>query len=273
MPGWNPRDVQDLITGRTTSPSATWVLQGHITALSTGRQLAEIKGVEEVVLEKTFRKHKQPIQPPQPLPLTTGVKPPSHAPLTHSATLVIRDTLFYLADGKRMTQFRFRPTSVARPVSPILARAGRVKVSRSEDGNMVLQTRNISTTVEEPPERLKGLLRTSWSFVGRRVKAANGISNPGVLERCEFVLGNGLGVWNWSGVGRCPSWYGRGQCVTYLSAKRVDWKDVSDDVRGWMRSVGRERLKIEDADASEKAEAEEREQEAKAKRKKVFGIF
>ncbi|CAN8075802.1 unnamed protein product [Agarophyton chilense] len=277
MPGWRPRDVDDFLQSRCTGSSAVWQLEGQLIALNTGRVLARVVGVQEALLEKPLRK----ITSSAPKSLRLSQKNDSkrsHEPLTHAGALIVRDTIFYTDDdGLKLTQFRFRPTSVARRVSPVLGCAGRVSVGRSLDRSMVLSRSRdetqLFTTISTPPLRMNGMLKTGWSFIGRRVKGANGMSNPGVVEKFELVADRREGSWNWSGVGRCPSWYGRGQCVTYLNAKRVLPRELDNRVKLWMKEVGRSPLRIVDADHAEKQSKLEREAQEKKKRRKVLGLF
>ncbi|KAI0559884.1 hypothetical protein FGB62_132g024 [Gracilaria domingensis] len=277
MPGWRPRDVNEFLQSRCSGSSAVWQLEGQLIALNTGRVLARVVGVQETLLDQPFKK--VTALAPKSLRLSSkDASKHSHEPLTHSGALVVRDTIFYTdSKGLKMTQFRFRPTSVARRVSPVLGRAGRVTIGRSTDESMVLSRSRdeaqLFTTVTTPPLRMNGLLKTGWSFIGRRVKGMNGVSNPGVVEKFELVAGRGAGSWNWSGVGRCPSWYGRGQCVMFLNAKRVRPRELDNRVRLWMKEVGRRNLRIVDADEAEREAKLEREAEEKKKRRKLFGVF
>lgn len=275
IPGWRPRDVRDFVKARAVGSRDVWQLDGQLIALNTGRILSNVAGVQEAILEKQMVKTTEPL--PTPLRLPDGNTRDSHAPLTHAAKIIIRDSLFYTkTDGSKLQKFRFRPTSVARYVQPVLGRAGRITIGRTADELLVLARSrgeaSVFTTVSSSPERVKGLLRTGWSFIGRRVQATNGISNPGVVEQFEFVADRNEGVWNWSGVGKCPSWYGRGQCAMHLSAKRVKWHDLDDNMKMWLREAGRSRLRIADADRAERDLKREREEEKK-KRKKVLGLF
>lgn len=276
MPGWQPRDVNDFVQARVCGSRAIWQLDGQLIALNTGRVLSHVVGVQETLLETPLRTNSE--SPPKRLPLPDGSTRQSHAPLTHSAKIVVRDSIFYTdKKGKRMTQFRFRPTSVARRVSPVLGRAGRVTIARTADESMVLsrsrdETR-LFTMITNPPHRINGLLQTGWSYIGRRVKGLNGISNPGIVEQFDFVAGRRGGTWNWSGVGRCPSWYGRGQCVMYLNAKCVRPQDLDDRLKTWMKEANRSTLQIADADRAERDAKREREEEEKKQKRKVLGLF
>lgn len=281
MPGWRPHDVRDLVDARS-GGGGVWECSGTLIALGNGRVLAHVEGVEEVLLEKRFQNttDAESQQSVMHLTASTGGPRRSPNPLTHAATLLVRSSLFYTSLShplKRMTEFRYRPTTPARRVDPVLSPAARVVVARDDAGGLVLTRKrhghpDVATVVDTAPRRVRGQLAAGWTYVGRRAAQKNtGLTTPAVVERCDYTVAKDGGTWAWARVGRCPAWYGRGQCVTYLSARRLDggWKDVEDRVKQWMKLEGRERpLNLEDIEedvGSDKAEGKPR--------RKLFGLF
>lgn len=259
---WSARDVNDLVESRGRG-GGLWHLQGSIVALATGRILANINGIEEVHISQPLRRQSRrrgkkadaANMPSKTLPITenattTDVK---MAPeVTHAAELLVRDSLFYTTEsGALMREFRLRPTTVARRVDAVLPGSTRVSIRRREDGSVVLRREGgedvvahaetvIRRGTRELGSGLRGILCASWAFIGRRVSTGGATALPGVVERCDYVMGRRNGVWHWSRVGRCPSWYGRGQCVTYLEARKIPtWQLLDERVRGFLEDVGR----------------------------------
>lgn len=307
--GWSVRDVKDFVEARS-SGAGLWQLQGSLIALSTGRRLASITGVEEVRLCESVRRHKN--RNPRKssassatrvaLPLEDGGDAdatPKDDRVTHTARMLVRDSLFFTTErGGLMREFRLRPTIAPRRVSHVLPGPSGVRVERRADGSVRLSRRDgrwpsgagatdaagvaaddeaaadgengsagaqggrpvVHTLLQEAPRRvdvgMRSMLSGAWGFVGRRVKSG-AVSLPGVVEHCDFVLGRHHGVWNWSRVGRCPSWYGRGQCVMYLSARKVSgWSGLDEGVRAFMGETGRARLRASDMEGEGEAETE-----------------
>lgn len=248
MPGWTKRDVRDLIHARA-SGGGTWELTGSIVALGTGRTLANLHGIEEVIQTSRL----QAIRPTstQRLNLTQTDANAKPARLeTHAATLRVRTTLFYTTEtGAPMRSFRLGPTRPKRVVrAGILGKVGTVRVGLEEGGGLVVtrggegREGRCVRVGEGPGRRRGGLLLAGWTFVGRRV-GKEGAGRPGVVERYDYAVDGKGGMWSWVRVGRCPVWYGRGDCVSFVKARRVDggWRGVDERVRGWMRKEGRDK--------------------------------
>lgn len=287
MPGWRPDDVRDLVSARS-GGGGVWECNGTLIALGNGRVLAQVEGIEEVLLEKRFQNTSEAESKQSVMHLTSSTGGPRRTPnaLTHAATLLVRSSLFYTGlspPHKRMTEFRYRPTTPARRVDPVLSPAARVVVARDDAEGLVLTRKraghpDVATVVDTAPRRVRGQLAAAWTYVGRRAaQKKGGLTTPAVVERCDYTVTKGGGTWAWTRVGRCPAWYGRGQCVTYLSARRLDggWRDVDDRVKEWMRVEGRDsalsRDDIEEAVAAEVvAEAGKEEQKP---RRKILGLF
>lgn len=283
---WSVANMRQLVEGRG-GGSGLWQLEGRLVALGTGRQLARLSGVEEVVITQPVRKLPQSksvevkrlANSDSIHPNDVGNMQVTIPPITHDAVMLIRHSLFYKQNNSDsvMRTFRFRPTSPARPVSPILPSASSVRVALDDDGSAKLtRTFIIDDPLKSKRARRKGeqedtegklvasaklsvgtggslgvglrrMLCASWSFIGRRVRAASGApALPGVVEQCDYVLGRRDGVWHWSRVGRCPPWYGRGQCVTYLDARKVPaWHMLDENLRALLRGAGRVPLRTE----------------------------
>lgn len=284
---WCVDNVRQLVEGRG-GGSGLWQLEGRLVALGTGRQLARLVGVEEVVITQPVRKLPQSkdIQVKR-LANSDATSPDGIDPMqvtvpptTHDAELLIRHSLFYKENesDSLMRTFRFRPTSPARLVSPILPSASSVRVALNNDGSAKLTRTFVIDNVPKSKQAgqgdqedvegkivasanlsvgnggslgfgLRRMLCASWSFIGRRVRIASGApALPGVVEQCDYVLGRRDGVWHWSRVGRCPPWYGRGQCVTYLDARKVPaWRMLDDNLRTLLTGAGRTPLRTERA--------------------------
>lgn len=284
---WSVDNVRQLVEGRG-GGSGLWQLEGRLVALGTGRQLARLVGVEEVVITQPVRKLSQSEDMQVKRLANSDATFPDGIdhmqvaipPTTHDAVMLIRHSLFYKENesDSLMRTFRFRPTSPARLVSPILPSASSVRVALNNDGSAKL-TRTF--VIDNPPKNkqarqedqedvegtivasanlsvgnggslgvgLRRMLCASWSFIGRRVRIASGApALPGVVEQCDYVLGRRDGVWHWSRVGRCPPWYGRGQCVTYLDARKVPaWHMLDENVRTFLAGAGRTSLRTERA--------------------------
>lgn len=181
-----------------------------------------------------------------------------------------------------MRSFRLRVGSPGRQVTHVLPEASGLVVGRAKtDGALVLARHarpdGPFTVVRDAPRRvgsgLHSFITGAWAFIGRRVAAAPGggagskVAVPAVVERCDYAFGREHGIWNWSRVARCPTWYGRGQCVTYLSARKVrSWDEVDATVRAWMHEMGRGRLQATHAAAvvAEAAETDGGDEEARA---------
>lgn len=286
MPGWRPEDVRDLVSARS-GGGGVWACSGTLIALGNGRVLAHVDGIEEVILEKRFRQTSDAESTQSVMHLTSSTGGPRRAPnaLTHAATLLVRSSLFYTglsSPHKRMTEFRYRPTTPARRVDPVLSPASKVVVARDDSGGLVLTRKragqpDVATVVDAAPRRVRGRLAAAWTFVGRRAaQKKSGMTTPAVVERCDYTVDRGGGTWAWARVGRCPAWYGRGQCVTYLSARRLDggWREVDERVKEWMRVEGREALNKGDLEegAGSESVAEVGKEERKPRRK-FLGIF
>lgn len=282
---WSVGDVRQLVEGRG-GGSGLWQLEGRLIALGTGRQLARLVGVEEVLVSQPVRKLSQSesiqvkqlartdLDSPNEIHSTQVTVP--H--VTHDAVMLVRHSLFYTQNDSDslMQTFRFRPTSPARTVVPVLPPASRVRIARTEDGGASL-TRSIVVTDKGKKQNtanggekssddeviataelnvsrdrtigfgFRRMLCASWGFIGRRVRIASGApALPGVVEHCDYVLGRRDGVWHWSRVGRCPAWYGRGQCVTYLDARKVPaWHRLDENLRALLTGAGRSPLRSE----------------------------
>lgn len=267
--------MSDLVQSRG-GGSGLWRLEGSVIALATGRVLAGVSGVEEVrVTRRMHRVREKATSRRLPLPSDEdgdGRDKKEKAPITHAATLLVRDSLLYTRPDSddKLAEFRLRPTTPARRVDPILPAATRLRIARRRDGSVefvrLMDDTNkdddgnadnaqgagggARTMMRGGPRRLGAgmnrLLVASWGYVGRRVhtgngsKSGGGVSLPGVVERCDYTVARHDGVWHWSRIGRCPPWYGRGQCVTYLTARKVPaWRDVDPVVRTFLQQAGR----------------------------------
>lgn len=262
---WSVRDVNEIVESRGRG-GGVWHLKGSVIALATGRVLANINGVEEVRISQPLRRQpkahgkngkevmetevKTKTLPLSPDATAGELKTAPH--ITHSAELLVRNSLFFTTEaGALMREFRLRPTTVARKVGPVLSQATRVSIRRRSDGtvSMMRASQAGGSVVETDMQRgasgiptadPRDMLCASWRFIGRRVSSGGSTSLPGVVERCDYVVGRRQGVWHWSGVGRCPSWYGRGQCVTYLEGRKVPtWRLLDDRVRAFLAEAGR----------------------------------
>lgn len=324
--------MNDLVQSRG-GGSGLWRLEGNIVALATGRVLAGVLGVEEVkVARPMHRVEPKNVGKSKRLPLDGSTDSKDQAPITHAATLLVRNSLLYTQpdSNSTMTEFRLRPTTPARRVDPVLPNASRVRVARRSDGtvefarlsnakanegnannnsvnddvdddsdtngnaNGVLATR---TVMRGGPRHLgagmRRLLVASWAYVGRRVSTTPSSRSgapafPAVVERCDYTVSRHTGVWYWSRVGRCPPWYGRGQCVTYLTANKVaNWRDIDPTIRTLLAQTGRTPLaqrpqRTEGSDIGEAADNESvakstqtlvQSRQSPTQRKRWLGLF
>ncbi|CDF37517.1 unnamed protein product [Chondrus crispus] len=284
MPGWRPEDVRDLVSARS-GGGGVWECSGTLIALGNGRELAHVEGIEEVLLEKRFQNTTDAESKQSVIHLTSSTGGRLRAPnaLTHAATLLVRSSLFYtglVAPHKKMNEFRYRPTTPARRVDAILSPPARVVVARDDAGGLVLTRKraghpDVATVIDTAPRRVRRQLAAAWTYVGRRAAQKNtGLTTPAVVERCDYTVTKEGGTWAWTRVGRCPAWYGRGQCVTYLSARRLDggWRDVDDRVKEWMRVEGRTGPFCQD-DVEAAAVTNLVESAEKKTRRKFLGLF
>lgn len=273
MPEWRPQDVSDLAVARS-SGSGLWFVSGTLVALGNGRQLARISGVEEVILERHLSK-----TPPSQTSITrlTSSTPELRRALgavTHSASLIVRSSLFYTkfaAPSERLREFRYRPTTPVRKVDAILVPAARVVMSRDDMGRLVLSRkrggREVTTMVQDAPERKDGKLETGWTFVGKRMTKQGAVAGVAVVERYDYQVGRKGGNWRWIRVGKCPAWYGQGQCAMFLNGRKLRrWEPLDKNVKKWMEEEGR-RTGLGVDDVEEGNDAQEKP------RRKFLGIF
>lgn len=283
--GWTPRDAAKLLHGRTQSHTRTpakWHVRGTLTTVATGRHLADIDGIQEVLLDSALHR-----TPPKKDAATSekidavrfswGDKRETTMETEYEGAFVVRDTLFYTENGKRMEAFRLRPTVRPRAVDAVLSLATRIRMGVTKSGALQLTRRKagaeIHTRISATPLRIDGVLHTGWMYTGRSVRNAKGGTSPAVVERFDMSVGRGGAVWKWTGVGRCPHWYGGGLCVTQLTGVRDG--DVGK-VQRWMREIGRGGLGVGEVDRVEREAREERERErlrVEKRRRRFFGIL
>lgn len=273
MAAWRPQDVNDLAVARSCG-KGLWSISGTLIALGNGRQLARISGIEEVILERPL--YKEPPSQNAVTRLTSSTSEQSQAlrTITHSVSLIVRSSLFYTklcAPHERMREFRYRPTTPVRRVDPVLVPASRVLISRDDVGRMVLSRhRNGSEatiTIEDAPERRDGKLITGWTFVGKRLTKQGSVAGVAVVERYDYQVGKRGGNWRWTRVGKCPAWYGQGQCAMFLNGRKLrEWEPMDKNVKKWMTDEGR-RKGLHVREVEKPTEAQE------APRRRFLGIF
>lgn len=253
---WSARDVCQLVQSRG-GCGGLWKLEGKIIALATGRKLANLSGVEEVQIHKSL--HRLPTNDSNSARMKTKRLSLSTSPsqeggeeeevfqTTHEAALDIRTSLLYTdpETEKPMSEFRFRPTSVARSVFHILPETSRVNIRRYENGSLKMQndaTKRVTEVSKKSHSSKGGMMNMTWEFIGRRVKSPGGLSTPGVVEMCGYTTSGdkGSSAWQWTRVGRCPAWYGRGLCITYVSGEKVKhWNDIDENVTHFFKRTNR----------------------------------
>lgn len=209
-------------------------------ALGSGRVLAKMFGVEEIVVDVPLRDVEPDAEinraPPD---LTPGSVPPKLDPfqerakrnrVTHAARILSRKTLFYAdpTTGKKMDVFRFRPTAPSRPVFPILGNATAVDIALDDHGQMLMIRPGVSSAprvvVRDPPMRpLRDLVSAMWTHVARSHDPAHSKTpnKPGTVEKYHLVASKEGGEQSYLRYGKCPSWYSGGQCLLSLRSVRV----------------------------------------------------
>lgn len=265
-----------------------WALQGGVVALGTGRTIASLHGVQEVALGSALRPvsgRGRAVALPSP-----GDAGKDAERETHAAELVSRAALFYTEPGtrRRMRTFRYRPTTPKRGVSPVIAPAAPLRLSLLADGGLSLTRPDgaAAKTAVGPPMPGRKDLRAAWVYVGRQraPKQKPGTSvRPAVIETYDYRVGKDANTVAYSRVGRCPSWYGPGQCVTHLTGTRIDggWSGIEPAMRGWLAEIGRKMPlgagdvivgKATGADGEDGTLAVAVSEESK-RRRKLFGFF
>lgn len=224
---WRTSDVRTLSNART----GTWSINGTLTALATGRAIAQVQGVERVSLISRFG------VVPQTSTSQSLLSTQTNTSLTHAAMLKIKSYLFYTRDGELLREFRYRPTTRARRVGHVIGAGGKVEMGVDENGKMVVRRgdgRGGEVRVGGGGMWGGGRLRTGWTYVGRGEKG-----KVGVVERREFsVARNGDGEWSWVRVGKCPSWYGGGNCMMTLRGRKLGWSEkIGAGVERWIKEV------------------------------------
>lgn len=293
MKGWRARDLSDYLSAKT-QDGGVWELSGELVAMGTGRTLAKVQGVEEVVCAKNVHRHsaKYDQETSTSLALPGSPKTPPKVPILHSAQIVSRKTLFYVdpLSGEQMAVFRYRPTAPPRPVSPILVPPVKVVLGVTADSQLLVaraspgsekETRAslkqaiLRSVVTMPPLRpFQGILSIRWTFIGRGVAHSTSSktpNRPGVVEEYHYVLGKQGGAGSWVRVGRCPSWYGSGQCMMNIRSVRVKGglNGLDKNVKTWMKEINRfKTLRAEDADS-----AVVHADNLPSRRSRLFGIF
>lgn len=231
---WSVSTLRNFIHGRTRD-GGVWQLEGGLVALGNGRILADIIGVDECVLSEDVR----PIQTSVKQLAGGGMAQPSHG-----ATLLSRCALFYVEPGtrRRMRTFRYRPTTPAREVAPAVTESSTLRVTL-ESGALALERGPARVVVPAAKPGYSGVLRAAWAYVARPLRGGGGTPRrPGAVETFDYSLSRGGGTLAWSRVSRCPSWYGGGQCLTYLNGTRVKggWERLDEVLKLWLREVGRD---------------------------------
>jgi hypothetical protein len=256
----------------------------------------------------TATRHSKPAALPgaAPRPLPGSPHRIVDAALTHSARIITRKTIFYTDPntGAKLDTFRYRPTAPPRAVYPIVSPATALDVALDTEMRLVLTraappkpvqapttvaaiaaaaaaVASARLTVTAPPLRpIPGLLSANWTYVGVNVAARGDMSNktpnrPGVIEEYSYTAGRKGGAACWVRVGKCPSWYGGGQCMMSVRSMRVKGgrEGLDNRLRQWLTSVGRSvPLTLEDAT---KAVAEQQQQAATSPlhRRRLLGLF
>jgi hypothetical protein len=276
------RDLSDLVSARS-GGGGVWEYSGELVALGSGRVLAGIRGIEEIVQESPVRRvapgselNQRKVQPLAGSPLRT-----TYPALTHASRLVTRKTLFYVdpLSGEKMDVFRFRPTAPPRAVFPILTPAAMLQFALDARSQLVL-LRGASgadprLVVPGPPLRPFGaVLSAAWTYVGRSAAqtSAKTPNKPGVVEEYHLVAGKDGGAATWVRYGKCPSWYSGGHCMMSLRSVRVkDGRQGLDKrLQSWLASVDR-RKPLCSRDAMR--EPSERSQPDPTRRAKFLGIL
>lgn len=274
MPEWRPQDVGDLAVARS-SGNGLWFVSGTLVALGNGRQLARISGVEEVILERQLSETPASQTAVTRLTSSTSELRQALGTITHSASLIVRSSLFFTkfaAPSERLREFRYRPTTPVRKVDAILVPAARVVMSRDDMGRLVLSRkrggREVTTMVEDAPQRKGGRLDTGWTFVGKRMTKQGTVAGVAVVERYDYQVGRKGGNWRWTRVGKCPAWYGQGQCAMFLNGRKLQrWETLNKNVSKWMKEEGkRTGLGVNDVE-------EGGDEEQEKPRRKFLGIF
>lgn len=290
-PSWHTRDVSDLLALRT-GDGGIWELRGEIVALSNGRRLARLVGVEEVIPAGRVQRIEAPDDSRTPLtgPVAAGGK--KGGGMVVGGGIVSRRVVWYVGEnGERMRDWRYRPTAPVRKVFPVIGPAVGVEVGLNDGGDLVVRRKLrggvggekavVGPVVVEKggPMRSAGLgkgwISAGWGYVGRQAVQKGSVGNktpmrPGVVEQYSWAGGKEGGACSWVRVGTCPSWYGGGQCMMSLRGVRVKGgrQKLDGRVREWLSEVGRsKKLRLEDADKPAEPKLLTR------KRKKFFGIL
>ncbi len=201
-------------------------------ALGNGRVLADILGVDECVMSQDVTAVRGDRQ------LAGGAVKPSH-----DAMLLSRCALFYVEPGtrRRMRSFRYRPTTPARAVAPAVTQPSVLRVTL-ENGGMGLE-RGPARVVVNAAATGGGVLRAAWAYVARPLSGGGRPNRPGAVETFDYSVSRDGCTMAWSRVSKCPSWYGGGQCLTYLNGTRVKggWERLDQVIKLWLREVGRDK--------------------------------
>lgn len=229
--GWTTSTAREFVEARSRS-GGTWALRGELIALGTGRVLANLEGIEEIRVSMPWSAKKE-----QAMVLSGG----AGTRISHAAAVLSRTSLFYTdPHGNRLKKFRFRPTTPAREVTPVLTPVKEMQIALDTSGALVLD-KSGARVVLPPPERARGFLAASWAYVGRRIGKGSAPRRPAVVETYNYALDNQGGLLTWTRVGTCPPWYGSGQCLTHLHGTRVKggWAKIDTRLKAWLRDVGR----------------------------------
>jgi hypothetical protein len=290
MCGWTVKDVSDLVAARAGgggvweySGELISTANGRVLARISDVEEVVIASPLRALPKPSVAGPKNPaaLDRAKPRALPGSPHRVSAAALTHAARIVTRKTIFYTdpATGARLDVFRYRPTAPPRAVYPIVAPAAALDVALDAESRLVLTraARPLSApppttpaaaaaaaavaaaarvTVTAPPLRpMRDVLSAAWTYVGvntaaRADKSSKTPNRPGVIEEYSYAAGRAGGTGSWVRVGKCPSWYGGGQCVMSLRSVRVKGGRAGLDIRlrRWLAAVNRSiPLTIEDA--------------------------
>jgi hypothetical protein len=282
MGGWSTRDLSDLVSARS-GGGGVWEYSGELVALGSGRVLACVRGIEEIVRETPVQRVGQgsELNEVKARPLQGSPQREVYPAITHASRIVTRKTLFYVdpISGEKMDIFRFRPTAPPRPVFPIVTPAALLQLALDARSQLVL-LRGSSVVdprlvVQGPPLRpFSGVLSAAWTYVGRSAAqvSAKTPNKPGVVEEYHLVAGKDGGASTWVRYGKCPSWYSGGQCMMSLRSVRVKdgRRGLDQRLRSWLAAVDRQKpLRAQDAVKTNP----ERPQAGLAPRAKFLGIL
>jgi len=263
---WTPASLRRFMDGRA-GGGGVWKLEGGIIALGTGRVLAGIYGVDEYLVKTKVSKvaggsKKIANASKSDNPTTVVLSPEKkdegegddgeYSP-TFAGELISRPTLFYTdspTSRRRLRSFRYRPTVPARVVNASLTPVTSMRLSLDSSGGLTLTRREARTRLPGLALERNSVLRSAWSYVARPMKKSrNTPARPGAVECFDYHHSKDSNTMSWNRVSRCPSWYGGGQCLTYVTGKRVDggWNKLDTAIKLWLGEVGRNKpLVLED---------------------------